>query len=320
MNRYARPALAVVFVAMLATPALIRRYGSRAGRAARRRHRMRADAVRLAPDRIGEGGRHRLRARRRRRSTRRLSHIMPQVASMGAAVAVADVDADGHPDLYVTNSREGSANRLYRNRGDGTFEDVAGAVRRRRRQPARDRRVDGRRVRRLRQRRLRGPVPLPLGPRRSCSTTTAASGSRGSTACALPALGQHQHRRVARLRPRRPARSLHRRLLSPKRVDLWKLADTKIMPESFEYANNGGRKYLYRNLGGGRFEEVSAQGRPRLDALGARRGRRRSARHAAIPISSSPTTTASRSSSSTKAAASAKSGARPASATRRRAA
>jgi hypothetical protein len=32
-----------------------------------------------------------------------------------------------------------------------------------------------------------------------------------------------------------------------------------MMPESFEYANNGGRKYLYRNLGGGRFEEVSAK-------------------------------------------------------------
>ena len=42
-------------------------------------------------------------------------------------------------------------------------------------------------------------------------------------------------------------------------LNLWKLADTKIMPESFEYANNGGRKYLYRNLGGGRFEEVSAK-------------------------------------------------------------
>ena len=29
------------------------------------------------------------------------------------------------------------------------------------------------------------------------------------------------------------------------------------MPESFEYAKNGGRKYLFRNLGGGKFEEVS---------------------------------------------------------------
>jgi hypothetical protein len=32
-----------------------------------------------------------------------------------------------------------------------------------------------------------------------------------------------------------------------------------MMPESFEYANNGGRKYLFHNLGGGKFEEVSAQ-------------------------------------------------------------
>jgi hypothetical protein len=31
------------------------------------------------------------------------------------------------------------------------------------------------------------------------------------------------------------------------------------MPESFEYANNGGRKYLLHNLGGGRFEDVTAQ-------------------------------------------------------------
>ena len=29
------------------------------------------------------------------------------------------------------------------------------------------------------------------------------------------------------------------------------------MPDSFEYATNGGRKYLFHNLGGGRFEEVS---------------------------------------------------------------
>jgi len=31
------------------------------------------------------------------------------------------------------------------------------------------------------------------------------------------------------------------------------------MPESFEYAQNGGRKYLFHNLGGGHFEEVSKQ-------------------------------------------------------------
>jgi hypothetical protein len=40
-------------------------------------------------------------------------------------------------------------------------------------------------------------------------------------------------------------------------VDLWHLKNTKMMPESFEYAKNGGRKYLFHNLGDGSFEEVS---------------------------------------------------------------
>src|SRR5687767_1065828 len=51
----------------------------------------------------------------------RLEHIMPQVAAMGAAVAVADFDRDGWQDFYVTSSREDSLNRLYRNTGDGKF-------------------------------------------------------------------------------------------------------------------------------------------------------------------------------------------------------
>jgi hypothetical protein len=42
-------------------------------------------------------------------------------------------------------------------------------------------------------------------------------------------------------------------------VDLWHLKTTQIMPDSFEYAKNGGRKYLFHNLGNGKFEEVSAQ-------------------------------------------------------------
>jgi len=38
-------------------------------------------------------------------------------------------------------------------------------------------------------------------------------------------------------------------------IDLWALPDTRVMPESFEYANNGGRKYLLRNRGDGTFED-----------------------------------------------------------------
>jgi len=40
----------------------------------------------------------------------------------GMAVVVADYDADGDPDIYVTNY---GPNSLYRNNGDGTFTDVA---------------------------------------------------------------------------------------------------------------------------------------------------------------------------------------------------
>jgi len=41
----------------------------------------------------------------------KLQHIMPQVASMGAAVSIVDFDRDGWPDIYVTNGGEGSATR-----------------------------------------------------------------------------------------------------------------------------------------------------------------------------------------------------------------
>ena len=39
----------------------------------------------------------------------------------GLGVAVGDYDNDGHPDLFVTRL---ATYALYRNRGDGTFEDV----------------------------------------------------------------------------------------------------------------------------------------------------------------------------------------------------
>ena len=59
---------------------------------------------------------------------KKLEHIMPLVSAMGAGVSIIDFDGDGLLDIYVVNGKEGGANHLYRNRGDGTFEEVAAAM------------------------------------------------------------------------------------------------------------------------------------------------------------------------------------------------
>lgn len=46
-----------------------------------------------------------------------------QGTRFGAGGAVGDYDGDGWPDVYLCDS-DGHPNRLFRNRGDGTFEDV----------------------------------------------------------------------------------------------------------------------------------------------------------------------------------------------------
>ena len=100
------PILALIFVALLATPSAHAALRSPAAAAARARtcdpraqygFRLDESAKAAGLDFVHEAP----------TLDPKLAHIMPQVASMGAAVSVVDVDADGHPDLYVTNSREG---------------------------------------------------------------------------------------------------------------------------------------------------------------------------------------------------------------------
>jgi len=185
----------------------------------------------------------------------KLDHIMPQVASMGAAVAVADFDRDGWQDFYVTNSREGSLNRLYRNKGDGTFTDVApmmgladvnrpesgvsmGAV-------WADYDNDGWEDLFL----YRYGKPELFHNEGGRGFVAAGSGlPRWVNANSATWLDYDRDGRL----------DLFLAGYWPDDVDLWKLETTRIMPESFEYANNGGRKYLLRNLGNGAFEDVTA--------------------------------------------------------------
>jgi hypothetical protein len=255
MTRYARPILALVFVALLATPYLMRKYGPRAPV----RASAGADARALYGFRFTESAKQAGISFVHEAPTLdpKLAHIMPQVASMGAAVSIVDFDADGLPDMYVTNSGEGSKNHLYRNRGDGTFEDVA-------------ERMGVADVNRAETGVSMGAVwgdydndgyddlLLHRWGRSALFHNDQGKAFTPVTTVAMPSWANINtaiwldYDRDGRL-------DFFMGGYYPERVNLWKLADTKMMPESFEYAKNGGRKYLYRNLGGGRFEEVSEQ-------------------------------------------------------------
>ncbi len=252
MNPRGRPILLLLFLALLATPALIRRFG-----------RPQAPAATTGSDSLARYGFRLVESARNAgldfvheapTLDAKLAHIMPQVTAMGAAVSVVDFDRDGFADLYVTNSREGSSNRMFRNRGDGSFEDVAA---------------------RLGLAALNAPeAGVSMG------SLWGDLDNDGDEDLLLHRWGRQDlyrndgERGFVRLDAGLPAwANVNTAALFdfdgdgrldvflggyyPEQVNLWKLRDTKMMPESFEYAKNGGRKYLYRNLGGGRFEELS---------------------------------------------------------------
>jgi hypothetical protein len=117
----ARIVLVVCFVALLATPIVVKRL------AARREQRTKLDSQ-TALSRYGFHLEEVARAsgvnflHQAPVLDQQLDHIMPQVASMGAAVSIVDFNRDGWADIYVTNSGEGSKNCLYRNSADGYFK------------------------------------------------------------------------------------------------------------------------------------------------------------------------------------------------------
>jgi enediyne biosynthesis protein E4 len=188
----------------------------------------------------------------------KLAPIMPEVASMGAAVSIVDFDRDGWSDIYVTNSAIGSKNALYRNLGNGTFKDVAGEL-------------------------GIADVNQP-GTGVSTGAVWGDYDNDGYEDLFLikwgrPELfhndGGHGFTRVTEQAGLPPWINANTAIwfdydgdglldlfvggYYSEDIDLWHLSTTRIMPESFEYAKNGGRKYLFHNLGNGKFEEVSAK-------------------------------------------------------------
>ncbi len=188
----------------------------------------------------------------------KLSAIMPEIASMGASVSIVDYNRDGWPDIYVTNSREGSLNALYRNNQDGTFTDVApelgianvnqpgtgvsmGAV-------WGDYDNDGYPDLFL----IKWGKPMLFHNDHGHGFTDVSEQAGLPEWMNANTALWFDYDDDGRL-------DLFVGGYYNEDIDLWHLKTTKIMPDSFEYASNGGRKYLFRNLGGGRFAEVSAK-------------------------------------------------------------
>lgn len=186
----------------------------------------------------------------------KVAHIEKEIASMGAAVSVSDFNNDGWLDVYLTNSAFGSLNSLYQNQEGQGFIDIAQEV---------------------------GLAELnnaELGV--SMGAVWGDFNNDGFEDVFVYRWGKpqlFQNEEGTRFTPVHEsdfpdwlnANSAiwldfnNDGLLDlfvggyyPETINLWKLDRTTFMPESFEYATDGGRNYLFRNTGNG-FEEIAQE-------------------------------------------------------------
>jgi len=193
-------------------------------------------------------------------------NIMPWLSSVGAAAAAGDFDSDGHVDLYVTRSGRGDGNVLYRNRGDGTFEDVT--------------KLAGVACGNPRGASMHavwgdvdndGHLDLYVGKwgesnqlfhNEGDGTFTDISERSGveywGYTNAATFLDYDRDGWLDLLVGNYFARSVpHPDTGERVRNDLWDPVTTRVMHETFTHADNGGRNVLYRNLGDGTFVDAS---------------------------------------------------------------
>lgn len=186
----------------------------------------------------------------------RLDHILPTIASTGASVSVVDFNNDGWNDFYLTTSKYGEDNALYKNLGNGKFEDVASE--------------------------LSVASVNEKGTGVSMGAVWADYNNDGYEDLFLykwgrprlflniEGIGFEDVTNTSGLPSWINANSAiwfdynndgFTDLLIggyyTEGINLWNLENTHIMPESFEYANNGGRNFLMENQGNGQFKDVT---------------------------------------------------------------
>ena len=184
--------------------------------------------------------------------------ILPQIASVGASVSVCDFDNDGWNDFYVTNSCFGYKNALFHNQGDGSFVDVADQL------GVADLNIEGSGVSMgavwadidndgfedLLVYRWGRPELFKNDHGKGFTNITAKSGLPGWINANTAVWFDYDGDGFVDLFIGGYFRE---------DIDLWHLKTTKILTESFEYSQNGGRNYLFKNLGNGTFRDVTAE-------------------------------------------------------------
>jgi hypothetical protein len=186
----------------------------------------------------------------------KIANIEPHVAALGASVSVVDFDGDGWPDLYFTNSRFGESNALYRNKHDGTFEDVAANA------GLADLNRPGEGV----------SMGAVWGDFDNDGREDVLVYRYGYLALFKNLDGHHFKDVTEAAGLRRWVNSngavwidydrdglldLYVTAYFRNDIDLWHLGTTRIMHNSFEFATNGGKNLMFHNLGNGRFEDVT---------------------------------------------------------------
>lgn len=186
----------------------------------------------------------------------KLKNIEAQIASMGASVSIVDYDKDGWDDIYFTNSRTGSQNALYHNMHNGKFENVADKM------GIADVNKDGTGV-------SMGAIwgdydndgyedlflykwGKPelfhnVGGKKFVNVTEGSGLPKWVNANSAIWFDFNNDGLL----------DLFLGGYYNEKFDLSHISTTNVMPESFRYANNGGRNYLLENMGNGKFKDVT---------------------------------------------------------------